>query len=84
MRNPVSVIPEAAQPLSGTAGKAGVWGGPGSPLRYGRADTEFFAQASSTRVSINPGAPKRTAVDTMAPGRATSTSAKVSGSATLT
>ena len=34
------VIPEAAEPLSGTAGKAegGVLGGPGSALRFGRDD----------------------------------------------
>ena len=34
------VIPEAAQPLSGTAAGGGARGGPGSALRYGRDDGE--------------------------------------------
>lgn len=36
----LGVIPEAAQPLSGTAASVAASGGPGSPLRSGRGDGE--------------------------------------------
>lgn len=47
-----SVIPEAAKPLSGTAGDGGVPGGPGSALRFGREDVRFDPYAARAQFPI--------------------------------